>query len=368
MRIVHKITINGFKSIAHATVELGDINVLIGANGSGKTNLIGAFRLLERVHSQKLQMYVGSDPDRVLHHGRKKTPELNLTLELEQGIYGLTLTAQENRLLIGAEDANNKQQEGFSSSGYGRAESRLEQEAEYSAKKLQQLGIDPEPSDDWMPNLFSTLRSSFVYDFQDSSDSSPAKQTCRIDDNRALRPNAENLAAYLYLLQQKHPVNFRHIEEHIRLVAPFFDRFLLAPLAQNERSIKLEWAHKNSDAYFDAYSFSDGTLRFICLATLLLQPEPPALILLDEPELGLHPFALKILAEMIEAAASKSQIILATQSVTLLNNFSLKDVVVVEHDNTKSSFKRLDETALTHWLEEFNLGELWESNVLGGRP
>ena len=348
MRIVHEITINGFKSIEHAKVLLGDINVLIGANGSGKTNLIGAFRLIERVFSKKLEMYVGSDPDRVLHHGRKKTPVLNLALRFEEGFYKLTLAAQENRLIFVQEEAESVRGDGFSIGGQGHAESGV--------------------NDDWMPNLFSTLRSSFVYDFQDSSDSSPAKQTCRIDDNRALRPKAENLAAYLYLLQQKHPVNFRHIEEHIRLVAPFFDRFLLAPLAQNERSIKLEWAHKNSDAYFDAYSFSDGTLRFICLATLLLQPEPPALILLDEPELGLHPFALKILAEMIEAAASKSQIILATQSVTLLNNFSLKDVVVVEHDNTKSSFKRLDETALTHWLEEFNLGELWESNVLGGRP
>jgi len=151
-------------------------------------------------------------------------------------------------------------------------------------------------------------------------------------------------------------------------VAPFFDRFELAPSQLNEKKIKLEWRQKGSDAYFDAYSLSDGTLRFICLATLLPQPNPPALILLDEPELGLHPFAIRILAEMLEAASKRVQVILATQSVTLLNNFEPKDVIVAENDGLKTTFKRLDENKLSMWLEEFSIGDLWEKNVLGGRP
>ena len=152
------------------------------------------------------------------------------------------------------------------------------------------------------------------------------------------------------------------------LVAPFFDSFILAPSQLNERKIKLVWRHKDSDAYFDAYSLSDGTLRFICLATLLLQPNPTELILLDEPELGLHPFAIHILAEMLEAASIPSQILLATQSVTLLNYFAIKDIIVAKKDGRQTAFHRLNEEKLRIWLDEYSLGELWEKNLLGGRP
>jgi predicted ATPase len=207
-----------------------------------------------------------------------------------------------------------------------------------------------------------------VYHFHDTSDTSPAKQMADVDDNRFFRFNAANLPAYLYWLQEKHPVQFRHIEEHIRLVAPFFEKFVLAPSKLNDKKIKLEWQQKGSDAYFDAYSLSDGTLRFICLATLLLQPEPPTLILLDEPKLGLHPFAIRILAEMLQVVSERVQVILATQSVTLLNNFSPQHIIVAENDGSKSTFNRLDVEKLQGWLDDFSVGELWEKNVLGGRP
>lgn len=143
---------------------------------------------------------------------------------------------------------------------------------------------------------------------------------------------------------------------------------MLAPSKLNESKVKLEWRQKGSDAYFDAYALSDGTLRFICLATLLLQPTPPALILLDEPELGLHPFAIRILAEMLDAASKRVQVLLATQSVTLLNNFAPQDVLVASNDGLRTTFERVDGTKLKSWLDDFSLGELWDENVLGGRP
>jgi predicted ATPase len=217
-------------------------------------------------------------------------------------------------------------------------------------------------------HVFPKIHNQVVYQFHDTSDTSPAKQTVDVDDNRFFRHDAANLPAYLYWLQEKHPVQFRHLEEHIRLVAPFFDKFVLAPGKLNEKKIKLEWRQKGSEAYFDAYSLSDGILRFICLATLLLQPDPPALILLDEPELGLHPFAIRILAEMLEAASRRVQVLLATQSVTLLNNFAPQDIIVAENDGRKTTFNRLDDEKLKDWLDDFSLGELWEKNVLGGRP
>ena len=356
MRTLRKVKIEGFKSIESAELALNDLNVVIGANGSGKSNLIGVFRLLERVLSHNLQVYVASEPDRLLHHGRKKTPALSLDFTFDKNAYGFKLKAAQDALIFEYERVDYS---GYWSYGepiaVGHKESKLEEAAKSYHNKIPQY-------------VFPKVRNLVVYHFHDTSDTSPAKQTCDVSDNRAFRPDAANLPAYLYWLQEKHPLQFRHIEEHIRLVAPFFDRFELAPSRLNDKKIKLEWRQKGSDAYFDAYSLSDGTIRFICLATLLLQPKPPALILLDEPELGLHPFAIRILAEIIEAAAKRVQVILATQSVTLLNNFEPKDIIVAENDGLKTTFNRLDEEKLKHWLEEFSLGELWEKNVLGGRP
>lgn len=353
MKTLGKVKIEGFKSIEHAALELGDLNVVIGANGSGKSNLIGVFRLLERVLTHNLQFYVASEPDRFLFHGRKKTPALSLDFAFDQNAYGFKLKVAQDTLIF--------ENERVEYSGYwkygepiavGHKESKLEEAAH---------GKIPE-------FVFPKARNLVVYHFHDTSDTSPAKQTADVDDNRLFRPDAANLPAYLYWLQEKHPVQFRHIEEHIRLVAPFFEQFVLAPSQLNEKKIKLEWKQKGSDAYFDAWSLSDGTLRFICLATLLLQPNPPALILLDEPELGLHPFAIRILAEMLEAASKHVQVLLATQSVTLLDNFAAQNVIVAENDGLKTTFNRLNEEELNVWLEEFSLGELWEKNVLGGRP
>jgi predicted ATPase len=356
MRTLRKVKIEGFKSIASAEVTLFDLNVVIGANGSGKSNFIGVFRLLERVLSKNLQVFVASEPDRFLHHGRKVTPALSLDFALDQNSYGFKLKAVQDTFIFEYERV---EYSGYWSYGeplaVGHKESKLEEAAESYKNKIPKY-------------VFPKVRNLVVYHFHDTSDTSPAKQTCDVEDNRFFRPNAANLPAYLYWLQERHPVQFRHIEEHIQLVTPFFDGFVLVPSKLNEKKIKLEWRQKSSDAYFDAYSLSDGTLRFICLATLLLQPSPPALILLDEPELGLHPFAIRILAEMLEAASSRVQVVLATQSVTLLNNFLPQDVIVAENDGLKTTFQRLDEEKLKQWLDEFSVGELWEKNVLGGRP
>lgn len=356
MRTLRKVKIEGFKSIASAELEFGDLNVIIGANGSGKSNLIGVFRFLERVLSRNLQVFVASGADRFLHHGRKITPSLTLEFAFDQNTYGFKLKAEQDTLIFESENVEYSGYWRYSEAiAKGHKESHLEEAAKAWSNKVPGY-------------VFPKVRNLVVYHFHDTSDSSPAKQTCDLSDNRYFRQDAANLPAYLYLLREKHPVDYRHIVEHVRLVAPFFDDFVLEPLRLNEQKIKLEWRQAGSEAYFDAYSLSDGTLRFICLTTLLLQPNPPALILLDEPELGLHPFAIRILAEMLEAASNRVQVVLATQSVTLLNNFVPKDIIVAENDGLKTTFVRLDETKLKHWLGEFSIGELWEKNVLGGRP
>ena len=209
-----------------------------------------------------------------------------------------------------------------------------------------------------------------VYHVHDTSKSSILRKTAKLHDNASLRPDGANLPAFLYRLKQKHPESYRLIRRTVQRVAPFFDDFLLIPDPLNEETIRLAWKHRDSDQYFGASSLSDGSLRFIVLATLFLQPESlrPSLILVDEPELGLHPFAITLLAAMIQQAAANTQVILSTQSPQLLDHFAPEDVLVAERIAGGTQLTRLDSNRLAEWLEDYSLGQLWEKNEIGGRP
>jgi predicted ATPase len=189
-----------------------------------------------------------------------------------------------------------------------------------------------------------------------------------INDNAYLRPDARNLASFLYLLRDSYPASYQRIVKTIRLVAPFFGDFYLRPSPKNKEVIELEWFERGQDIPFKAHLLSDGTLRFMCLATVFLQPEDlkPQTILVDEPELGLHPYAITVLASLIRTTSK--QVIVSTQSVELLNEFEASDVIVVDRDEGKSYLHRLNQQELEAWLLDYSLGELWRKNILGGRP
>ena len=216
--------------------------------------------------------------------------------------------------------------------------------------------------------VLESLQSWTVYHFHDTSENAGVRDACDLHDNRTLRADASNLPAFLYLLKEKHPFEYQEIVGAIRLVAPFFDGFVLEPDGVEENAIRLQWKHASEDAYFDANALSDGTLRFICLATLLLQPQLPPTVLLDEPELGLHPAAITLLGEMIRAASERAQLIISTQSVTFVNQFLPEDIVVVEREDEASSFRRIDDEDWHHWLEDYGVGDIGEKNLFGGRP
>jgi predicted ATPase len=366
MRQLEKLSITNYKSIHDQTLALGRLNVFIGGNGVGKSNLISVFRFLREVVTQNLAGYtaIKGGAEALLHFGRKVSRSMSFSLEFAEGdsangYHLVLLPTDDDSFLIQLEQATYQDRKAYPPP-----------HKHYDlpiAVNVRESGLR-DNSHQCAKQAMSALESYRVYHFHDTSDSAPMKATGPIDDNRFLQPQAENLAAFLYWLQEKNQDHYRTIVDTVRQIAPFFDDFKLAPSRLNESRIRLEWREKGSDAYFNAHALSDGTLRFICLATLLLQPEPPAVLLLDEPELGLHPAAVSLLADLLSSASTRSQVLVATQSVTLVNQFGPEDVWAVDREDHATVFKHLSEDDMGQWLDHYSLGELWEKNLLGARP
>nr|WP_323665619.1 AAA family ATPase [Pectobacterium punjabense] len=356
---ISRIVIQGYKSIAACDVEMRTLNILIGANGAGKSNFMGFFRLVTNLLAERLQLFVGKSggPDALLHFGRKNSPYLAGEIFFTETSYRFSLEpTNDNRMMFQSEDISNYSFDQKAMT-HGHFESQHKTYRSYDGtNKL----------DDILP-LLETLR---VYHLNDTSESARVKQIHRINDNDYLREDGANLAAFLFRLQKNHTAHYQRIVKTIQMVAPFFGDFYLRPTPDNPDSIQLEWVEKDQDIPFKAHELSDGTLRFILLATVLLQPETymPSAIIIDEPELGLHPYAINVLAALIRSASEQHQLIVSTQSVELVNEFEAEDLIVVDKHLGASTFKRLDQNAQQEWLEDYSLGELWKKNILGGRP
>jgi predicted ATPase len=365
---IKRITIEGFKSIRKLEdFELRRLNVLIGANGAGKSNFVGFFRLLRELIEERLQVAVRKEggADSYLYLGPKITKQLVGKLYFGNNGYGFTLEpTRDNRFVFADEGTLFKGDFGerWSSLGSGHAEAKLKNHKDDPGVRGARHGVEY--------YVFDAVSSWVVYHFHDTSETAAVRRQGSINDNISLRPNAENLAAFLYRIQQTNPRSYQSIRDVVRLAAPFFDDFKLRPVPTNTDLIQLEWSQTDSDYLFLASHLSDGTLRFICLATALLQPTPPPTVLFDEPELGLHPYALSLLGNLFLQASKNAgrQVIVSTQSAPLLNEFSPEDVIVVERTEGQSVFRRLKSDDLSEWLNDYALGELWQKNVLGGRP
>jgi predicted ATPase len=368
---IKKLTIQGFKSIRNLEdFELRHLNVLIGANGAGKSNFVGFFRLLRELIEQRLQLALATEggADACLYLGPKVTQQLTAKLYFGNNGYEFALLPTTDNRLVFANEMTLFH-------GYRGATRWSWNSGHFEAKLKDHKDDSGATAKHGVPYyVFNAVSSWVVYHFHDTSATAGVRRQGPINDNEALRPNAENLAAFLFRIQQTHRSTYEQIRNVVRLAAPFFDDFKLRPVPTNPELIQLEWLQKDSDYPFRASQLSDGTLRFACLATALLQPSLPPTVLFDEPELGLHPYALTLLANLFQRAAKaygnyvSNQVIVSTQSAPLLNEFMPEDVVVVERTEGQSSFRRLESAQLSEWLQEYTLGELWQKNVLGGRP
>jgi predicted ATPase len=359
-----KVTIKGFKSIQSLEeFKLSNLNVLIGGNGAGKSNFIEFFRLLRATMEDNLSEYIrnsGGISD-LLFNGRKSTKEINFEMFFGTRGYKFSLEplVKERYALTGeARFYKEALHEWWDLASSVDGTSALVKQAKGNSK------------DSYYSKLvYDAIMSWQIYHFHDTSSTAGMRHAEIIQDNKKLRPDGTNIAPYLLGLKKNNPDIYNEIVDTVRLVIPFFDDFILEPEDFGEKKkVHLSWKQKGSDYPMQPYHFSDGSIRFICLATALLQPEPPSSIIIDEPELGLHPAAIGILAELIQSAGKQTQLIVATQSPLLINDFAIENIIVVNRKNGASTFERLQEKDFNVWLEDYSVGELWTKNVIAGGP
>jgi predicted ATPase len=343
-----RIAIRGFKSIKECDLDLNNVNVLIGANGAGKSNFISIFEMLQMILSRELALYSGKKGiSPLLYNGKEVTDSISAEFHFGSLQYSYELEWTENDSFLFREESlnfNGKELLGDGGHKESNAQNTLRKNETHA--EIPKIMLNPS----WR-----------VYQFHDTSPSSRTKSESNISNSVSLMNDARNLAAFLYRLKQFFQIEYSDILHAIQMVAPFFDDFVLEPKELNEEQIILKWKKKGCEDVFNAAQFSDGTLRFICLATLLLQPTElqPSTIIIDEPELGLHPFAITILAEMVQKAAVERQVFLASQSVELLDNFEVEDVIVANNGENGSEFIRLNKEQLRLWLDsDYTLSEL----------
>jgi len=352
-----RIEIKGYKSLKDISLELCPINILIGANGSGKSNFLSFFEFLKNIYIRNLQGYVAlnGDMDKYLFEGRKVTDEISAYMCFGKNGYSFTLKAAEEGFVF--------TKEGLWYSGNPFYSNPVDIA---SFNRESRLYSETTPRSAFIRNYLGQLE---IYHFHDTGSNSPFNKVSNIErDTFALYNKGDNIAAFLYGIREKSLKRYMFIVKTIQSIAPYFRDFHLVPNEQGD--LKLFWKDKYSSYIYGVNDLSDGTKRFIALTTLFLQPNLPQTLVIDEPELGLHPAAICKLAGLIRSASQRGcQVIVATQSTDLINFFNAEDIITVDQSGGVSCFTRLKSENLTQWMNEYSLSDLWSRRIISsGQP
>ena len=376
-RRIESVHIKGFRSLAD--VKLDDIPnpmVLLGANGSGKSNVLRLFEMLKEIFHGRLARFVlqqgGADDQ--LFGGRRQTRQIEAAVSFDTSLGvnqlsftltpasedGLTIMpASEVRLAFASEEFHFTPHD-------GRGGLRSRGHSGPIESTLARTSGSPKP--DWRIKAATDfLRDCSRYQFHDTSSDSPIQKRWDVEDNHRLLAHGGNLAPILLRLMEMDSPRYRLICTHLKRVMPEFDDF---EIQADYGTTLLRWHPQNTKKTMSPHLTSDGTLRCFCLVTLLNLPDEmlPRVVLLDEPELGLHPFAISLVSHMVKSLAQRRQVIVATQSPHFVDAFNLDEIVVLNMHNGRTEAKCLGEDEFGHWLEEYTAGELWWKNVLGDHP
>ena len=373
---IESIKIQGFRSLADVELkDIPDTAVLIGPNGAGKSNLLLFLEMLQQMlRYRRLTEFVarrgGANDQLFMGSAMTSTLRAEIQLKTAQGSYGYecTLTfAHPEHLFVNNEKFT-----------YHRVEYTYSMAREISNWGLESglLPITPKEEKDSEAQVYihdsvidvRNLLGGFAFHhFHNTDFNSNIKKSWDVTDNYRVNSDGSNLAAVLYRLEQEDPKRYDYICRQIRRILPNFDRF---DIEESNGKVLLRWRALRSNKTMGAHLTSDGSLRYFCLVTLLNLPTEmlPSIILLDEPELGLHPSAISLIGGMIRSLSVQRQVIVATQSPLLVDSFGLDQIFVMDLKDGQTKVSRPNEEELRHWLEEYSTGELWQKNVLGGRP
>ncbi|RCW36765.1 AAA family ATPase [Marinilabilia salmonicolor] len=353
--MIDHIKISGYKSFREVDMHLTPINILIGANGSGKSNFISFFEFLSNLSEQKLQQHIalGGGEDKIFHKGTHTTTTLGFEIRFNNDvdIYLAELEMASEGLIFNTEAITQFTNRKQNIPAFGR-ESKLKETDSAKARHILQL-----------------LKSFRKYHFHDTGKNSPFTKMSHIENDKFfLYEDGSNLAAFLYNIKETHLTTYNRIIKVIQSIAPFFSDFFLQP--NSEGYLRLQWQDKFSSTVYGVNDLSDGSMRFIALCVLFMQPQMPSTIIIDEPELGLHPSAIAKLAGMFNIASRKStQIIASTQSADLINHFAPEQIITVDQKEGESLLVRLNGPELSIWLDEYGIGDLWQRSLInGGQP
>jgi len=375
MAFLEKLEISGFRSVRKAELEIRPVNVMIGANGAGKSNLVSFFEMLNASvwGETGLQNYIIrlGGASRLLHYGPKRTRDIfsHLHFRANDGLieYAINLTdGGEDSLIFMFEIVNvlkdgTIQPDSIRSTGH--------RQSFLSKFRLRNSVIRQQPIEAAQLDVQHFLKNCRIYHFNDTTPESPLRRRSGMDETTYLRADGGNLPAYLFYLQENFADSYRRIVQTLQQLLPWFEGFYLEP--EKDSLVLRCHAAGHTEYPLTVGQISDGSLRLMALVTLLRQPAErrPQLIILDEPELGLHPAAEATIARLIQGvAAENGQVLVATQSATFLSNFEPEDVVVVENEGGESKFTRHTSAELADWLKRYSLGEVWQKNLIGGRP
>ncbi len=367
MKRIIRVEVRGYRSLKDVSLELGPLTCLIGPNGAGKSNILHFLRMLAFMRGGDLRRFVALNggASSLLSRVRPSTHTMSWQVEANDDhgavIYSAELIRAQERLVFTRESVSGRTADGqprvTPSLGVGHDESKLREVAR--SHKLTSLVRD-------------AMDQINFYHFHDTGPNSPLRSNSRREDDRYLRSDGSNLAAVLFArLHSGKPdqrASWTMLTSLIQRIAPYI-RSLEPTVNDDNTTVRLDWTDEAGERY-GVDAFSDGTLRTLALFTALSQPSSKLLsfITIDEPELGLHPAALYVLIELIRSRSRDFQVLLATQSPALLDLLQPSEVVVVERQDSGSTFRRLDAEALQDWLDDYRLSDLYDRGVLGGRP
>lgn len=369
---IESIRIKGFRSLADVKIDdLSNPAVLLGANGSGKSNLLRFLEMLKEMSRHRLGEFVQQQggADDQLFGGRRLTPQIDATVSFHTAL-------GRNRFSFRLKHGNPDQftvtdeQFRFAPREEGGGESQSVQmnilerfgpeSGFFHASKLPTAAAERKMAVEMLGDCIS-------YQFHDTSDASPLKTRWDVEDNHRLLGHGGNLAPILIRLREKETSIYNMICKHIGRVVPEFHSFQLD--ADYGKTL-LRWKANATSKTIGAHLTSDGSLRCFLLITLLNLPDEmlPSVILLDEPELGLHPAAISLISHMVKSLASRRQVIVATQSPYFVDAFSFDEIIMLSLREGRTVANGINSRNFNHWLEDYSTGELWWKGVLGGYP